>query len=287
MAKFSVLAGTDHTLNLAGRLLVLNEPIVMGIINVTPDSFYDGGTLKSDADLLSRVEQQLAEGATILDIGAYSSRPGAEDISEEEEIKRLVPAVRSVLDSFPDAIISVDTFRSIVAKAALDSGALMINDISGGELDPELSKVATEFGVPYVCMHMKGNPQNMQTNLNEEKIMPSLLKYFSFKMNALKALGLNDVILDPGFGFGKTVGQNYEIVAEFQTLSQFGMPVLAGISRKSMINKILGSKPSEALNGTTALHMSLLERGANILRVHDVKEALETIKLHLAINRST
>ena len=279
MAKFSVLGGTDHTLNLAGRVLVLNEPIVMGIINVTPDSFYDGGTLKSDVDLLNRVEQQLAEGATIIDVGAYSSRPGADDISEEEEMNRLVPAVHSILNSIPDAIISVDTFRSNVAKAALDSGALLVNDISGGELDPELPKVAADYRVPYVCMHMKGDPQTMQTNLNEEKIMPSLLKYFSFKMNALKMLGLKDVILDPGFGFGKTLEQNYEIVAEFQTLRQLGMPILAGISRKSMINKVLKSKPSEALNGTTALHMSLLERGANILRVHDVKEATEVIKL--------
>ncbi|MFT4526562.1 MAG: dihydropteroate synthase [Granulosicoccus sp.] len=279
MAKFNLLKGRNHTLNLAGRLLVLNNPIVMGIINLTPDSFFDGGTLETEKDLLNRVEKQLTDGAIILDLGAYSSRPNAKDISEEEELARLIPNLKAVLSAFPDAITSVDTFRSNVGRQALDNGALLINDISGGELDSELPKVAAEFRVPYICMHMKGTPQNMQNNLEETEIMPDLLKHFSFKLKELNSLGLNDVIIDPGFGFGKTLDQNYEILSKFETLANFGAPVLAGISRKSMINRVLDTKPDQALNGTTALHMSLLDRGANILRVHDVKEAVETVKL--------
>lgn len=279
MAKFNLLKGRNHTLNLAGRLLVLNNPIVMGIINLTPDSFFDGGTLTTEKDLLSRVEKQLSDGVTILDLGAYSSRPGARDISAEEEVARLVPNLKAVLTAFPKAIVSVDTFRSTVGRQALEAGALLINDISGGELDPELPKVAAEFRVPYICMHMNGTPQNMQDDLQENEIMPNLLKHFSFKLDVMRNLGLNDVIIDPGFGFGKTLDQNYEILSKFETLINFGAPVLAGISRKSMINRVLESKPDQALNGTTALHMSLLERGASILRVHDVKEAVETVKL--------
>lgn len=279
MAKFNLLKGRKHTLNLDGRLLVLNSPIVMGIINLTPDSFFDGGTLESEKDLLDRVERQLSEGATILDVGAYSSRPGAKDISEKDELERLIPKLKAVLKAFPEVILSVDTFRSTVGRQALDQGALMINDISGGEIDPVLPKVAAEFRVPYVSMHMKGTPQNMQNDLEEVEIMPKLLKHFALKLKELHDLGLNDVIIDPGFGFGKTLDQNYEILSKFETLTNFGAPVLAGISRKSMISKVLETKPSQALNGTTALHMSLLERGATILRVHDVKEAVETVKL--------
>ena len=279
MAKFNLLKGRNHTLNLAGRLLVLNNPIVMGIVNLTPDSFFDGGTLKTEKDLLIRVEKQLLDGAKILDLGAYSSRPGAKNISEEEELARLIPNLKAVLAAFPGAIVSIDTFRSGIGRQALDSGALLINDISGGELDPELPKVAAEFRVPYICMHMKGTPQTMQKDLEKTEIMPDLLKHFSFKLKELHDLGLNDVIIDPGFGFGKTLNQNFEIASKFETLTNFGTAVLAGISRKSMINKVLDTKPDQALNGTTALHMSLLERGANILRVHDVKEAVETVKL--------
>lgn len=284
MAKFNLLKGRNHTLNLAGRLLVLNSPIVMGIINLTPDSFHDGGTIATDRDLLDRVEKQLTDGATILDLGAYSSRPGAKHISEEKELERLIPKLEAVVKAFPEAVVSIDTFRSSVGRSALNSGALMINDISGGELDPELPKVGAEFRVPYICMHMKGIPQNMQNDLEEGEIMPKLLKRFSIKLKKLHNLGLNDVIIDPGFGFGKTLDQNYEILSKFETLTNFGSPVLAGISRKSMINKVLGTKPDQALNGTTALHMSLLERGASILRVHDVKEAHETIKLFEKLN---
>ncbi len=279
MAKFNLLKGSEHTLNLAGKLVVLNNPVAMGIINLTPDSFYDGGRSTTEKDLLSLVEKQLVDGATIVDLGAYSSRPGAIDISEEEELNRLIPNLKSVLMAFPEAIVSVDTFRSEVGRAALDNGALMINDISGGELDPELPKIAAHFHVPYISMHMIGTPQTMQNDLEEKEIMPDLLKHFSFKLKGLRELGLHDVIIDPGFGFGKTLDQNYEIVSKFESLLQFDAPVLAGISRKSMINKVLGTKPDQALNGTTALHMSLLERGAKILRVHDVREAMETIQL--------
>jgi dihydropteroate synthase len=284
MVKFNILKGRNHTLNLAGKLLVLNNPIVMGIINLTPDSFFDGGTLKTEKDLLSRAEKQLTDGATILDLGAYSSRPGAKDISETEELERLIPNLTAVLKAFPEAIISVDTFRPNVGRTALDNGALLINDISGGDLDSELPKIAAKFRVPYICMHMKGTPQNMQKNLEEIEIMPNLLKHFSFKLKELRGLGLNDVILDPGFGFGKTLNQNYEILSKFETLTNLSAIVLAGISRKSMINKVLDITANQALNGTTALHMSLLERGTNILRVHDVKEAMQTIKLFNKLN---
>jgi dihydropteroate synthase len=284
MVKFNILKGRNHTLNLAGKLLVLNNPIVMGIINLTPDSFFDGGTLKTEKDLLSRAEKQLTDGATILDLGAYSSRPGAQDISETEELERLIPNLTAILKAFPEAIISVDTFRPNVGRTALDNGALLINDISGGDLDSELPKIAAKFRVPYICMHMKGTPQNMQKDLEEIEIMPNLLKHFSFKLKELQGLGLNDVIIDPGFGFGKTLNQNYEILSKFETLTNLGALVLAGISRKSMINKVLDIKPNQALNGTTALHMSLLERGTNILRVHDVKEAVQTIKLFDKLN---
>ena len=284
MSKFNLLKGRNHTVNLAGQLLLLNSPIVMGIVNLTPDSFYDGGTLETEKDLLNLVDKHLSEGASILDLGAYSSRPGAEDIPESVELQRLIPNLKAVLRAFPKSIVSVDTFRSKVGRAALENGALMINDISGGELDSNLPKVTAEFRVPYVCMHMKDRPRNMQNNLKETVIMPQLLKHFSFKLKELRDLGQHDVIVDPGFGFGKTLDQNYEILSELETLTNLNAPILAGISRKSMINRVLDTKPKQALNGTTALHMSLLERGVNILRVHDVKEAVETIKLFNKLN---
>jgi len=249
----------------------------MGIINLTPDSFYDGGTLNSLSDLLKRAEKHLTEGATFLDLGAYSSRPGAENISANEELKRLLGPVNTVRKEFPGAFISIDTFRSEVALAALDSGADLINDISGGNFDPELPKVAAHNNAPYICMHMRGNPQNMQKNLTEEKVMPDLLKFFSFRIKELQNLGIKDVIIDPGFGFGKTLVQNYEIVDHLADLEIFRCPILIGVSHKSMIRTKYGESPENTLRGTIEVHRELLKNGAGILRVHDVNEAVELL----------
>jgi dihydropteroate synthase len=250
----------------------------MGILNLTPDSFFDGGRYNSVDAALEHAEQMLSEGADILDLGAYSSRPGAEDISEEEELHRLIPTLEEIVKQFPDALISIDTFRSGVAKRALEVGAHIINDISGGNLDAELPSVAAKYHAPYICMHMNGTPQTMQQSLQQEPIMPEVLSFFAHRVPQLMQQGVNDVIIDPGFGFGKTLEQNYEMVDHLSDLAILGKPILVGVSRKSMIKKKYGESPEQTLHGTMEVNRQLLQSGADILRVHDVREMKEIIK---------
>lgn len=274
---------TKKTLSCRGKLLDLSTPVVMGILNLTPDSFYDGGKINSIDSAIKQCAKMLDEGASIIDVGAYSSRPGAEDISEEEESKRLLPHLDELVKNFPEAIFSVDTFRVAVAEKAIEKGAAIINDISGSLFSSPLWGEVGR-GVPYILMHIKGTPQTMQQNLSEKKIFNEVMFYFSERLNQLHKLGVADIILDPGFGFGKTLEQNYELLEQFDQFSIFQKPLLAGVSRKSMVNKVLGTKPETALNGTTVLNTLLLEKGAAILRVHDVKEAVEAVQLYNRLN---
>lgn len=268
----------NRTLNCRGKLVLLDRPLVMGILNLTPDSFFDGGKYNCADAALARAEQILEEGADIIDVGAYSSRPGAEHINEEAELNRLLPTLEEFVKRFPKALISIDTFRSGVAKKALGLGAHIINDISGGNLDSQLPAVAAKFNAPYICMHMKGNPQNMQEGLKEKSIMPDMLSFFAHRIPKLAKTGVKDVIIDPGFGFGKTLEQNYEMVNKLSDFAILGKPILVGVSRKSMIRLKYGDSSDQTLNGTIEVHKELLQNGANILRVHDVKEAVELIK---------
>jgi len=262
------------------KTISLEKPIVMGILNLTPDSFYDGGFYKQEKKILSRVEKTLSEGAGIIDIGAVSTRPGADDVTLAEEIKRLVPAVKRISQEFPEAVLSVDTCRSKVAEEAIINGAHIINDISGGVFDPEMFHVIARLKVPYILMHIKGKPKNMQQNPYYKDVVQELTNFFKAQIAKLNDLRVTEnIILDPGFGFGKSLEDNYTLLKNLSSFKDFGCPLLVGISRKSMINKVLGTKPSEALNGTTILHTIALMNGANILRVHDVKEAVEVINL--------
>jgi dihydropteroate synthase len=265
----------NKTLNCRGRLVVIDRPLVMGILNLTPDSFFDGGKYNSVNSALQHAESMLNDGADILDIGAYSSRPGAEDISPEEELSRLIPSLEAIFNHFPEALISVDTFRSGVAEKALEVGTHIINDISGGNLDSNLPEVAAKFNAPYICMHMKGTPQTMQKNIEETPCMASVLEFFAHRVPELVRKGVNDVIIDPGFGFGKTLEQNYEMVAALSDFAILGKPILVGVSRKSMIRLKFGDTPEQTLQGTIEVNRQLLLNGADILRVHDVKEAKE------------
>ena len=267
------------TWNLQGAVNQLDRPLVMGIINTTPDSFYNGSRQTSEEQVLSRVKKMVDEGVDIVDIGGYSSRPGADDISPEQELQRVIPAVRSVVKNFPGITLSVDTFRSEVAKAAVDEGARIINDISGGEADPDMFNVVASLKVPYVLMHMRGQPHNMQQFTEYDDLVIEIINYFQEKVKKLKNLGVNDIILDPGFGFAKTLNQNYELLKKLNYFNVLDLPVLVGISRKSMIYKKLGLSAEEALNGTSVLHAIALIQGAMILRVHDVKEAKEAVFL--------
>ena len=267
------------TWNLQGAVNQLDRPLVMGIINTTPDSFYNGSRQTSEEQVLSRVKKMVDEGVDIVDIGGYSSRPGADDISPEQELQRVIPAVRSVVKNFPGITLSVDTFRSEVAKAAVDEGARIINDISGGEADPDMFNVVASLKVPYVLMHMRGQPHNMQQFTEYDDLVIEIINYFQEKVKKLKNLGVNDIILDPGFGFAKTLNQNYELLKKLNYFNVLNLPVLVGISRKSMIYKKLGLSAEEALNGTSVLHAIALIQGAMILRVHDVKEAKEAVFL--------
>jgi dihydropteroate synthase len=272
------------SLNVAGKILDLSIPKVMGILNITPDSFFEGSRTQSVKEILAQAEKMLIEGADILDLGAYSSRPGATDISTEEEKSRLIPAVKLIAKHFPEAVISVDTFRANVAKEAVENGAHIINDISGGNLDQEMFKTVGELGVPYILMHMKGTPQTMKDLTDYNDLFGDIKLYFSEKIVQLKQAGVKDIILDLGFGFAKNIKQNFELLnhlADFRTL---GFPILAGLSRKSMIYKTLDIDANEALNGTTVLNTIALINGASILRVHDVKEASEAILLINKIN---
>lgn len=255
----------------------------MGVLNVTPDSFFDGGKYLSETAIITQAEKMLSEGADFIDIGGYSSRPGAADISPEEERSRVVNSVNIVLKNFPGTIISVDTFRSAVAEAAVDAGALMINDIAGGDLDPEMFTAVSRLRVPYIVMHMKGNPQTMKQHASYVSIVKELIDYFHKKCEALRRLDVKDIVVDPGFGFAKTIAQNFVVLNNLEKLSILGKPVLVGLSRKSLIWKSLAIDPEQALNGTTALNMTALLKGADILRVHDVKEAREVVKLYRSL----
>lgn len=270
---------TNKTLNVDGRLIHLNRPHLMGILNVTPDSFFDGGRYLNEKTILDKAEQMLCDGATFIDIGGYSSRPGAEDISIEEEKKRALFAIKLVRQSFPSALLAIDTFRSEVARAALDEGVVMINDISAGELDPEMPALVASRKVPYVIMHMRGTPQTMNKLTDYENLLKEMVDYFQGKIHSLQRLGITDIIIDPGFGFAKTMEQNFNILQHLEYLHVLGKPLLIGLSRKSMIWKSLDVKADEALNGTTVLNTLALMKGANILRVHDVKEAKQIITL--------
>ncbi len=262
-----------------GKLLDLQIPKVMGILNVTPDSFYTGSTVNSEDVLLSRVNEMLLSGADILDIGGYSSRPGADDVSVQEEMDRVCPAIVSILQEHPEALISIDTFRSEVAEAALRAGAGIINDISGFKQDANLPLIAAKYGSPYILMHMRGTPKTMQSLTDYSNIFTEIAAYFSEKQKMLHEAGVKDVILDPGFGFAKTLEDNHRLLHQLDYFQFLGSPLLVGVSRKSMIYKKLGISPEEALNGTTVLNTVGLMKGASILRVHDVKEAKETVEL--------
>jgi dihydropteroate synthase len=284
LAKLLILT-PKKTLNVNGRLVDLTSPKVMGILNVTPDSFYSASR-HSDITILNAAEKMLEDGATFLDIGGYSSRPGAMDISVEEEVNRVVEPIESIAKRFPDAVISIDTFRSSVAKAAIDSGAKMINDISGGNLDTEMLPMAGKLNVPYVGMHMRGTPQTMKSFTEYDDLLTEVMSYFRQIMDRCKDVGVHDVVIDPGFGFAKTLEQNYYLLKNLPVLKQLGVPILVGVSRKSMIWKLLEVEADKALNGTTALNSVALLKGASILRVHDVKEAVEAVKLIGRLNDS-
>jgi dihydropteroate synthase len=269
-----------YTINVGGKLMDLSEPQVMGILNVTPDSFYSESRKKDEAAIDGRVDEILAEGGSIIDVGAYSSRPGAADVPEAEEMERLRMALRVLRSRAPEAVVSVDTFRSDVAKMCVEEyGVQMINDISGGELDARMFDVVAEQGVPYILMHMKGTPATMQQEPHYDDLLTEMLRYFGSKVQRLHELGVKDVILDPGFGFAKTLEHNYQLMHRLQDLKVLGLPLLVGVSRKSMIYKLLGQTPDEALNGTSVLHTIALLKGASILRVHDVKKAVEVVRI--------
>jgi len=269
-----------YTFQIKGCLYSLKKPKVMGILNLTPDSFFEGSRVPTtEKSVLVAVEKKISEGADFLDLGGYSTRPGAIAISMEEEIARVIPAVGTIKRQFPEILLSVDTFRSQVAKAAVEEGADLVNDISAGNLDPEMLPLIAQLDVPYIAMHMKGTPQTMQSLSDYTDLVPEILAYFSKKVEQFRNFGIKDVIIDPGLGFAKTITQNFELLKELKSLNRLGLPVMAGVSRKSMIYKTLKISANEALNGTTALNMFALMQGANILRVHDVKEAKETIQL--------
>lgn len=268
-----------QTINCRGRLLDLHSPVVLGILNLTPDSFFDGGQYINADAALFQVERMLKEGAAIIDVGGMSSRPGAVLISEEEELGRVLPVVEAIAQRFPEAIISVDTFRSNIASQTVAAGASIINDIYAGRFDEKMFETVASLDVPYIMMHMQGNPDTMQAAPTYGNVVQEILHFFIEKIGQLRALGAKDIILDPGFGFGKTVSHNYQLLNHLAVFRMTELPILAGLSRKSMICKILGVKPENALNGTTALHMVALQQGARLLRVHDVKEAIQVIHL--------
>ena len=272
--------GKPRYVNVKGRLIDLGTPRIMGILNITPDSFYNGSRYTTEKEILKAAEKMLAEGADFLDIGGYSSRPGADDITPDVERERVLGAIKAISSEFPEAIISIDTFRADIARIAIcEAGAHIINDISGGEADREMFQLVTELNVPYVMMHMKGNPRTMQQNASYDDVVADLLKWFGEKTSKLKSAGVKDIIIDPGFGFAKSADQNFELLRRLGEFGIAGLPVMVGISRKSMIWRSLNNSPDDALNGTSVLHSVALLNGADILRVHDVKEAVETVRL--------
>lgn len=266
-------------INCKGSLVNLETPKVMGILNVTPDSFFDGGKYSDEHTILQRAETMLADGADFIDIGGYSSRPNAGFVEQSDEMRRVIPAIEAIVKEFPQVLISIDTFRSGVAKAAIESGAAIVNDISAGNSDGKMLETVGKLKVPYIMMHMRGNPQTMQQMTDYGDIVKEMLNYFSEKIADAKGFGINDIIVDPGFGFAKTLEQNYEVLRKLDLFSILGLPVLVGVSRKGMVYKPLNSNAEDALNGTTVLHTLALSKGAKILRVHDVKEAVEAVKL--------
>ncbi|HAA11336.1 MAG TPA: dihydropteroate synthase [Cytophagales bacterium] len=278
VAKDSLFS-QKKTLNIQGTLVSLETPRVMGILNVTPDSFYSGSRVATEEAVLRQAEKFVQEGAFFLDIGGYSSRPGADDVPLEEELVRTIPAIEAVVREFPEVYVSVDTFRAPVARAAVEAGAHLINDISGGQLDPEMFTTVALLGVPYILMHMRGTPQTMKSLTKYDNLLTEMGVYFSERVQQLQALGVRDIVLDPGFGFAKTVEQNFKLLRNFDYFLSIGHPVLAGVSRKSMIWRTLDITAAEALNGTTVLNTIALTQGASILRVHDVREAMETVTL--------
>ena len=273
-------------INVNGFLLDLSSPCVMGILNVTPDSFYAGSRMQTEIDITHRIEQIVGEGAGIIDVGAYSSRPNAENVSPAEEMERLRMGLGILRKVQPDAVVSVDTFRADVARMCVEEyGVAIINDIAAGEMDGDMFRTVADLNVPYIMMHMQGTPQNMQQNPHYDNLLKEVFMYFARKVQQLRDLGVKDIILDPGFGFGKTVEHNYELLAHLEEFRIFERPLLAGVSRKSMIYRLLGTTPQEALNGTTVLDTICLLKGADILRVHDVREAVETVKIVEAMKK--
>lgn len=273
------------TLNCNGRLLDLGQPIIMGILNVTPDSFYDGGKYLGIEAAVQQAKEMIAQGATIIDIGGASSRPGATVVETDEEIRRVIPVISAIKQQYPDVIISIDTWRGQVAKAAVQAGASIINDISAGSLDPDMFPTVAELNVPYILMHIKGTPENMQQAPEYEDITTEVIDFLIEKIATLRALGVKDIIVDPGFGFGKTIRHNYTLLNRLLEIkSVLQLPLLVGVSRKSMIYRLLDISPENALNGATALHVIALQQGADILRVHDVKEAVEVLKIIQEVN---
>lgn len=267
------------TINCKGELIDLTTPKVMGILNVTPNSFYDGGKYATEDSLLAQVGTMLSEGATFIDVGAYSSKPNAALVSQDEELLRILPVVKAILKQFPETLLSIDTFRSAVAQNCIDNGAAMINDISAGNFDDQMMQTIAQYQVPYIMMHLKGTPQNMQSLAQYDQVVKEILFYFSEKIAKARSLGINDLIVDPGFGFAKTLEQNYEVLKQLSCFKILNLPLLVGISRKSMVYKPLGSNAQDALNATTVVNTIALTKGTNILRVHDVKEAVESIQL--------
>ncbi len=269
-----------YSLNIKGKLWTIDQPKIMGILNLTPDSFFDGGQQQSHKEILKHIENMLMLGADIIDIGAMSSRPYSQELSEQEELSRLRGVLSSIIKEFPQTIFSIDTYRSTVANYALDQGVSIINDITAGTKDEQILVVAKRFNAPYIAMHMKGSPVNMQDNPNYENIITEILYFFSQRLQIMRKIGISDIILDVGFGFGKTMSDNYKLLKNLAVFQEFYCPILVGLSRKSMIYKCLDSSPQEALNGTSTLHFEALRNGAKILRVHDVKEAVEVVKLY-------
>jgi dihydropteroate synthase len=267
------------SINCNGKMLNLDEPLVMGILNLTPDSFFDGGKHSGEAAIVQHVKQMLSDGAVIIDIGGYSSRPGAKEVAEKEELERVLPIIKLLKQEFDEIVISIDTFRATVAEQAIKHGAAIVNDISAGNIDNKMFDVLADLNVPYIMMHMQGTPQTMQQNPSYKNVTHEVIKFFAEKLEVLYKKGVNDVILDPGFGFGKTLEHNFQLLNELEHFNLFELPILVGFSRKSMITKVLNIKTQEALNGTTTLNAFALTKGANILRVHDVKEAKQTVEL--------
>ena len=272
------------TISLREKLMDFSVPKIMGILNITPDSFYDGGRYNSKDKIQKQIEKMIISGADIIDVGGYSSRPGAKDISIEDELNRVIPAIEIIKQKFPKTIISIDTFRSRVASEAIISGADIVNDISGGNLDSNMFETVSKHKVPYILMHMRGNPENMMSKTNYENLTKDVCKYFSQRIDKAKSCGINDIIIDPGFGFSKTTQQNYELLNNLEFFKEFQIPIIIGVSRKSMIYKTLNTTPEKALNGSSVLHTIGLMKGANILRTHDVKEAVECVKIVSQLN---